>query len=309
MIVSVALIILSLVFLAPLQQLAVIAAVVVILALVYWAAPTFVVQLKEYERGVVFRMGKYERLIGPGWHFLIPFIETCTTVDLRIQTIDIKPQDVVTKDNIELKIDAIIYMKVVDPKKAILNVKDYKDTAVSYIQAHLRDVIGKMTLSEVLSNIDEINKRLSKGIKEADEEWGIQVQQVEIQSVKLPDVVIKAMHEKKAAEQQKLATKERAEASKMEIEAIRDAAAGLSDPALQYMYLQALQKIAEGRSNKIIFPLELSKLAEMFSHRLGVDYSKAQEKIRDRYEELVAKGKKKKDAIEELKRELGIKEE
>ncbi len=300
--------VLSVLLLNQVQQILVLGAVIAVLAVVYWFSPTFVVQLKEFERGVVFRMGKYERMIGPGWHFLIPFIETCTTVDLRIRTVDIKPQKVVTKDNIELTVDAILYLKVEDPVKAIVNVKDYEHSAVSYIQAHLRDVIGRMTMAEVLSNINEINKRLSEGIKEVDDEWGVAVQQVEIQSVDLPDIVVKAMHEKKAAEEQKLATKERAEASKMEIDAVREAAGKLSDPALQYLYLQSLQKIADGRSNKIIFPLELSRLAEGFASKLGMNYSKAQEKIRDRYEDLIAEGKKKKDAIEELKKELGIKD-
>jgi len=277
-----------------------------ILIFIYIKSPLMVLQLQEYERAVVFRMGKFSRVVGPGWMFLLPILETAEKVDLRIQTIDVKPQETVSKDNVKLKVDAIIYLKVVDPKAAILNVEGYQKSAVSYIQAHLRDVIGKMEMSEVIANVDEINKKLETELKEVASEWGVKVQQVEIQSVILPDEILAAMHRRKAAEQDKLAMKEKAAAQELNIEAIQRAASKLTDPTLQYFYLQSLQKIAEGKSTKIIFPMELSKLAEVFANKSGISYEKAQTEVRGRYSIDRVTGEKPNSIIESLRDELDL---
>ena len=119
-------------------------------------------ELKEYERAVVFRFGRFIGVKGPGWVIVIPFIEKAVVVDLRTKTLDVKPQKVITKDKIELTIDAVIYLRVKDPAKAVLNVRDYERAAVLYVESELREVVGNMNMEEVISNVDKINKQLKE---------------------------------------------------------------------------------------------------------------------------------------------------
>jgi regulator of protease activity HflC (stomatin/prohibitin superfamily) len=166
-----------------------------------------------------------------------------------------------------------------------------------------------MLLEEAISNIDRINAILNQNLSQTAYNWGIQVDKIEIQSVELPPTVMDAMHKRRAAAEEKMAQVQRAEAQKLTIEALEEAGSKLTDPTLHYLYLQSLQKIAEGKSSKIIFPLELSRLASNISARLSVPYSEAQSKVVERYQELAKEGEKPTSIIEELKRELGYKEE
>ena len=307
--VIVAFIVLSLIGLYLLNLLATAAVLIVILValiLIYAKGGKFFTQLEQYERGVVFRMGRFKRVAPPGWLFVIPIIEYFKVMDMRVRTVDIKPQDVITKDNIKLMVDAIIYMKVIDAERAIIKVEDYEKAMVSYVQAHLRDVIGKMLLSNVISNISRINDILQGGLQKVGAEWGIKVDKVELQTIELPKEVIDAMHQRKAAEQLKLAQVEKAEARKITIDAIQAAGSKLTDPTLQYMYLQALQRMAEGKSTKFIFPMELSRLATGFAKGFGggVSYEEAQEKLLKRYQKLSKDGKKPKTIIDTLRKEI-----
>lgn len=235
---------------------------IILLILVRLSMPPMVIEFAEFERGVVLRFGAFNRVVGPGWVFIFPFVEKYMAVDMRVQTSDITPQNVVTNDNIRLDIDAIIYMRVVDAAKAVLTIKNYISAAIGYTQAHLRDVIGKLPLADVISKVDEVNFLLRKGLEEISKDWGIEIVKVEIQSVELPEVVVQAMHERKSAEQLKLATEQRAKARQLMIDAVREAAGKLSSPALSYLYMDALKKIADGKSTKIIFPMEITRLAE-----------------------------------------------
>lgn len=205
--------------------------------------------------------------------------------------------------------DAIVYVKVTDPAKAVLNVANYEKAVTEYLISHIRDVVGKMEMSHVISNINEINKFLLAGAMKACSEWGLEVTHVEIQDIKLPPAVVEAMHKKKAAEQEKLATIEKAAGTRMEIEAIHQATSRLSPTTLQYYYMQSLNKIAEGKSTKFIFPLELSKLASAISSKMGVPYSEAQEEVVHKYQELRKEEPKKppKSIVEELREEMGVK--
>lgn len=293
-------------FLQLLTEIAVLIIILIVLAVLYSRSSSFLIQLQEYERGVVFRMGRYERLVGPGWVILIPFVETYKRMDLRIQTVDIPPQEVVTNDNIKLSMDAVLFIKVEDPVKAVIKVQDYEKSAVSNIQASMRAVIGRMKLSGVITNMSKVNKLLKEEAAQVSKDWGVVIEDVEIQTLVLPESVQEAMHKLKEAEQQKLAAKEIAAGKKITIDAIQAAAGKLTDPTLQYMYLQALERIAEGKSNKIIFPLELSKLASGLASKIGQPYSKAQEKVLDRYQELAKEGKKTRSILEELREEIGV---
>ena len=279
------------------------------LIVIYTQSPKFFLVLQEYQRAVVFRLGRFMKVGGPGWLILVPFVDSAVRVDLRVQTLEIPIQTVVTRDNIKLAVDAIIYLHVTDSKKVIINVEDYKTASVSFIQANLRDVMGKMNLEQVISNIDQININLHKNLSRTAYNWGVEVDKIEIQSVELPPEVMSAMHRKRAAAEDKMAQAQRAEAQKITINALQEAGSRLTDPTLHYMYLQALHKIAEGKSTKIIFPLELSRLAENLSSRIGVPYSKAQDQLVEKYQELGKEGEKPGSIIEELKRELGYKEQ
>lgn len=275
---------------------------------IYWKFPHFFLQLQEYERAVIFSKGKFNRIAGPGWVFLIPVLETYTITDTRTRTIDIGEQEVVTKDNVKLKIDAILYLKIQDPKKAILNVRDYEKASISNIQASLRSVVGQMKTSEVISHIDLINEKLRKNTLEVSGNWGIIIEKVEVESLVLPEGLQKAMHNLKEAEQLKLAAKEEAEGTKIKLTAVQEAASKFSQPTLQYMYLQSLQKIAEGKSSKIIFPMELSRLAASISDKFGKKYEVVQEEIVEKYKEKAAEGEKPRNIIKELQDEYGIKD-
>ena len=274
-------------FTGLLGTLAILIVILVVLLGVYSQIGTFFVQLAEYERAVVFRMGKFKKLIGPGWFFLIPFLEYYRKVDLRVKTMDIAAQEVLTRDNIKLTFDAIIYTKVVDPKAAIINVENYEKASASVIQAALRDVVGKTNMSDVISNVDQLNSSLHKALRETARSWGVAVEKCEVQNIQLPKEVLAAMHGRKEAEQRKFASIETAEGRKISITALEAAAGKLTNPTLQYFYLQALEKIAEGKSTKFIFPMELSRLAAGLSAKLGLPYEQAQEKVVREYQEKV----------------------
>ncbi len=264
--------------------------ILVILFFIQSSVPPFIIELEQYERAVILRYGKFLRVAGPGWVMLVPFIDDARIVDMRVMVVDkeFTPQEVLTKDNILLKVDAIMYMRVTDPKAAVINVKDPIEAATTYVQAHLRDIVGKMELEAVISDIHIINELLRSGLAKVAHDWGVEVTKVEIQSIELPEKVVSAMHDRKAAEQQKFATEELAQAQAIKIDAIRKAAGQLEDPALQYLYLEALKKVAEGRSSKIIFPLELTHLADRLSS--GMPRGQKHEvkgDLREKYDELL----------------------
>ncbi len=246
-------------------------ALLVIFLVFLWQAD-FLLLLKEYERAVIFRFGKVKRVGGPGWALFIPAIEDYSLVDLRVHTIDIPPQKVVTNDNIELSIDAVLYIKVKGDRDSVINsvvkVEDYEKAARLYVTARIRDITGSMVLQQVIASVEVMNRELKEGLKAISEGWGVECEAVEITDVKIPKTVLEAMHMQKAAEQEKLARIERAEAHKTEIDAVRAAAEQLSDKALSYYYIRALEKMSEGKATKIIFPAELSRFAELLAGKI-----------------------------------------
>lgn len=239
-----------------------------------------ILKLKDYERAVIFRFGKLNRVGGPGWTLILPFVEVYQHVDLRTRTLDVEKQDTVTRDSIEIKIDAVIYLKVKKDKQSVINsvleVKDFQTAAKTFVIASIRDIIGGMNLSEVISSIDEVNTKLQKELSRVADEWGIRVIAVQIKDLDIPPTVLNAMHEQKAAVQEKLARIEKAMAHKAEIDAVKEAAAGLSDRALNYYYIKALEEMSRGKGTKLIFPLQFSNLAQSIGNRLGGTQSNEQ---------------------------------
>ncbi|MDN5358702.1 MAG: hypothetical protein PWP76_545 [Candidatus Diapherotrites archaeon] len=251
-------------------------------------------QLQEYERAVVFRFGHFVGVRGPGWTIIIPFIENYVKVDLRTETLDVAPQKVITKDNIEVQIDAVVYLKVSDPAKAVLNVQDYKSAAILYVESTIREIAGRMTAEEIISNVDKINSQLRTDLQRMAEGWGVKVVSVELKRVSLPEELMEAMHQRREAEQRKYAAVQEAEAEKVKIEAVKQAAGELNEKALAYYYLKALEQIASGKATKIVLPLEVSTLAQSISSALGgaVSPKKVEEDLEGKYAYLLDEFKK-----------------
>ncbi|MFQ5405703.1 MAG: SPFH domain-containing protein [Candidatus Micrarchaeia archaeon] len=227
------------------------------------------VVVKEYERIVVFRFGKFVGVQGPGWFWHFSRIETYERVDLRVQAVDIPPQQVITRDNIEFTIDAVIYLKVVDAEKAITTVKDYKGAAVFFTQTQIRNSIGKLLLEEVIARTEEVNEQARAALDDVASKWGIKTVKVEIQTITPPEELVVAMRKRMEAQVLKARVETEAQARQVSIDILDKAASKMSDRTLAYLYLDALKKIADGKSSKIIFPLELSRLASVISKTLS----------------------------------------
>lgn len=261
-----------------------------------------IIELKDFERAVVFRFGKMNRVVGPGWTLIIPFVEKFIHVDLRTQTIDVTPQTVITKNGVELKVDMVIYMNVKKDKesvvKSVVEVEDYKEASRLYVIALIRDVVGSLTMHEVISSIEELNVKLTANLDKISDAWGISITAVKIKDVDIPPSVLSAMHDEKAAEQRKLARFEEALAHEKEIEVVKRAAENLSDKAIAYYYVKALEKLGEGSATKFIFPMELSKLANALSGDSKANDSKQLENLFRQYapaiKQFVEKNRKKK---------------
>ena len=241
-------------------------------------------EFKEYERGVIYRFGKYHRVAEPGWRFLIPVIETFVKYDLRTETIDIPPQEVITKDAVKLRIDAIIYLRVDDPVKAELYVEeDYRKAVEEHVKGRIRNLVGSMSLDELYGRIDEINNQLREDVQKLAIEWGVMIVNVELISVTPPQEMVEAMQAEEIAERYKRAELQKAETTKIKISAIEAAAGQLTAPTLNYLYIKALKDIADGRSTKIVFPMELTKAVERIAGGLGgkdkTDIASAAEKL------------------------------
>ncbi len=232
-----------------------------------------ILKLKDYERAVIFRFGKLHRVGGPGWAIVLPFVETFTHVDLRTKTLDVERQAAITKDLIEVKLDAVIYLKVRKDRQSVINsvleVEDFQTAARTFVVASIRDIVGGMELSEVISKIDKINQQLQIDLANIAGEWGVRVIAVQIKDLEIPETVLSAMHEEKAAVQQKLARIEKAKATKAEIDAVKEASRDLSDRTLNYYYIKALEEMSKGKSTKLIFPLQFSTLAQSIGNSLG----------------------------------------
>lgn len=224
-------------------------------------ALTVINEVKEYERLAIFRLGHFHRIAGPGWIFLIPFFEKAEKLDLRVQKMDIPPQEVITADEIRVGTDMIVYYKIKDPAKAVLTVKDFEDTVTGYVYAALRDIASNLTLNELYSEVEKVNDIVKVKIEPMTIEWGITVVDVEVQSMKIPDSIQNAMHSRRTAKEEWATAQYQARAQRTLIEAVAEAASKLDDKALQYLYIkEALPELAKGNNTKIVFPMKFPNL-------------------------------------------------
>ncbi len=215
--------------------------------------------LSEWERGVVLRLGRSVGIRGPGFVLIIPGIEKLIRVDTRIITMDIQPQDVITLDNITMKVNAVIYFKVVEPESAIVKIEDYLFATSQLAQTTLRSTLGQYQLDDLLSNRDKINHTLQDILDKSTESWGIKVTNVEVKHIDLPIEMQRAMARQAEAERTRRAKVISAEGEFQRAQRLSDASAIISkEPAaLQLAYLQALADISGESKNTIVLPLPL----------------------------------------------------
>jgi regulator of protease activity HflC (stomatin/prohibitin superfamily) len=214
--------------------------------------------VRQYERGVVLRFGRLIRTREPGFNLIIPIVDRMVKVDLRVITMVVEPQVVISKDNVTIKVDAVVYFMVKDPVKAVLQVADYIKATTQIALTTLRSVLGQSDLDELLFERDKINKRLSEIIDHHTEPWGVMVSVVEVKDVQLPDPMQRAMARQAEAEREKRAKVIHAQGEYQAAETLRQAAQIISiEPAaLQLRYLQTLTEIA-GEKNSTIIPISL----------------------------------------------------
>jgi regulator of protease activity HflC (stomatin/prohibitin superfamily) len=237
--------------------------VVVIAAIILLSASIRVVN--EYERGVIFRLGRYVGIRGPGLILLIPFIERMVKVELRVVTMDVPSQECITQDTVTVKVDAVVYFRVMKPQDAVLNVEQFVRATSLLAQTTLRNVVGQSDLEDLLARRDKVNEKLQILIDEGTEPWGIKVSMVEVRDVKLPDTMMRAMAAQAEAERERRAKIVHAEGEMQAAEKLSQAARVISaEPqALQLRYLQTLVTIAAEKTSTIIFPLPIDLIRPM----------------------------------------------
>lgn len=218
--------------------------------------------LREYERGVLFRFGRLSGVKGPGIFLIIPFVDKMVKVDLRTITLDVPPQDVITKDNVPVKVNAVAYFRVMDPAKAIVEIENYKLGTSQIAQTTLRSILGQAELDDLLSRREKINKELQLIIDEQTDPWGVKVSIVEIKDVEMPETIQRAFAKQAEAERERRAKIINAEGEFQASEKLAQAAQVLAEHpvSVQLRFLQTLREIATEQNSTIVFPVPIDLL-------------------------------------------------
>jgi regulator of protease activity HflC (stomatin/prohibitin superfamily) len=225
--------------------------------------------LKEYERGVVFFLGRFQRVKGPGLILLFPVIQTMTKVDLRVIVLDVPTQDVISRDNVSVKVNAVIYFRIVDPERAVIRVANVFEATSQLAQTTLRSVLGQHELDDMLAERDKLNNDIQNILDQRTDNWGIKVANVEIKHVDLDESMIRAIAQQAEAERARRAKVINAEGEKQAADRLAEAARilGGEKQALQLRYLQTLKEIANEKTNTIVFPLPLDLIEPLMTLR------------------------------------------
>ena len=221
--------------------------------------------IQQYETAVVFRLGKYARTLPPGLNFIIPVIERSVTLDMRILTIDIPRQQAITKDNVPVSINGVVYFKVKDAQKAIINVQDYVNAVTQYAQTALRDVVGGMSLDEVLAERQKIGEQIAEIVEKQCANWGLDIDAIKMQDIELPEDMKRIMGRQATAEREKRANITKSEGDKMAAKNLADAAKTMQEMpgAMQLRTLQTIDGLGPTPSNTVILvPVELFEFAK-----------------------------------------------
>lgn len=228
--------------------------------------------LREYERGVVFMLGRFWKVKGPGLVLVLPMIQQMVKVDLRTIVMDVPSQDVISRDNVSVKVNAVLYFRVIDPQKAIIQVANFYEATSQLAQTTLRAVLGKHELDEMLAERDKLNLDIQQILDQQTDAWGIKVANVEIKHVDLNDVMIRAIARQAEAERERRAKVINAEGEQQAAQKLLEAARilGQAPEAMQLRYLSTLNVLAGEKSSTIVFPFPM-ELLEMFGRRAGDD--------------------------------------
>src|SRR5215472_9541275 len=249
--------------------------------LISWAVPFIILAIivfpqairivREYERGVIFRLGRLLRAKGPGVILLIPIVDRMIKIDLRVVTLDIPRQEMMTRDNVPVTVDAVVYFRVVSPEDSVVKVENFSKATYLIAQTTLRSVLGQHELDELLSQRDRINQQLQQVIDEQTEPWGIKVNLVEVRDVILPDTMKRAMAKQAETERERRAKVINAEGEYQAAGRLVEAAAKMATQpvALQLRFLQALTEVATEHSSTLIFPIPLDILAAFLNEGTG----------------------------------------
>jgi regulator of protease activity HflC (stomatin/prohibitin superfamily) len=239
---------------------------IVIIALAIMFLASAIKVLNEYERAVIFRLGRIRDVKGPGLIIIIPVIDKIVKVDMRTITMDVPPQDVITKDNVSIKVSAVVYFRVTEANAALVNVENYLYATSQLAQTTLRSVCGQMELDEILSEREKINMHLQGILDRSTEPWGIKVSLVEVKHIDLPEEMKRAMAKQAEAERERRAKVINAEGEFQAAQKLIDAAAVMQTQpmSLQLRYLQTLNQIAAENSSTIVFPLPIDLIKQFF---------------------------------------------
>src|SRR6266571_328490 len=245
----------------------IVGAVAIVLFMLVSAAVKIV---QEYERGVIFRLGPLVAARGPGLFFLIPFVETMRKVDLRIVTLEVPAQEAITRDNVTIQVDAVVYFRVVDPSEAVVKAIDFVRATSLVGQTILRSILGQSDLDHLLSERDKINQRLQV-IDQQTSTWGVKVTSVEVRGIQLPQTMQRAMAKQAEAEREKRAKIIHAEGEFEAAQKLTDAAGVIATQpsALQLRYLQTLTEIGVERNTVIVFPVPIDLVQQLIDIRQG----------------------------------------
>jgi regulator of protease activity HflC (stomatin/prohibitin superfamily) len=246
-------------------------AVVVVLAILFVVLASAVRILREYERGVIFRLGRLIAQKGPGLILLIPFVDRMVKVDLRTVTLNIPPQEVITRDNVPAGVNAVAYFRVIDPRRAITEVENFLLATSQISQTALRSVLGKAEFDQLLSERERLNEELQTIIDESTEPWGVKVTAVEIKDVEIPEQMQRAIARQAEAERERRAKIINSEGEFQAAQKLTDAADIIStNPAsLQLRYLQTLLEIGSNQSTTVVFPLPMDLLEAFIGRSQG----------------------------------------
>jgi len=223
--------------------------------------------LREYERGVVFLLGRFWKIKGPGLIVIVPGIQQMVRIDLRVVVLDVPAQDVITRDNVSVKVNAVVYFRVIDPQRSVIQVANYLEATNQFAQTTLRAVLGKHELDELLAERDKLNLDIQKILDAQTDAWGIKVTNVEIKHVDLNETMVRAIARQAEAERERRAKVIHAEGELQASAKLLEAAQMLAQApqAMQLRYLQTLTQIASDKSNTIVFPMPV----DIFSAVLG----------------------------------------
>lgn len=225
--------------------------------------------LKEYERGVIFTLGRFSGVKGPGLIFVIPGIQHMNKADLRVLVFDVPQQDVISRDNVSVKVNAVVYFRIIDPERSVIQVANFLEATSQLAQTTLRSVLGRHELDEMLAERDKLNSDIQRILDKQTDAWGIKVSNVEIKDIDLNETMVRAIAAQAEAERSRRAKVIHAEGEKQASVMLAEAARilGTEEQSLQLRYLQTLTEIAKDRTNTIVFPVPLDLMKAFIDTR------------------------------------------